>query len=74
MRCRLAASILMSEHLTNPHACYGDEVMLDLGAGQINGTVMHADDVEIEISTDGGDTPHTFYIDDLVDIMIITRA
>jgi len=60
--------------MTYPNPCYGDSVMLDFGAGQVNGMVMHVDDVEIEISTDGGDTSHTFYVDDLVDVVIIERA
>lgn len=50
---------------------YGDEVEIDLGAGQFNGLVMHIDEAEIEITTDGGDTSITVWLDDVVEITIM---
>lgn len=53
---------------------YGDEVMIDLGAGQLNGSVMHIDEHEIEFTQDGGDTSTTVWLDDLVDLVVIREA
>lgn len=53
---------------------YGDEILIDLGAGEFIGTVMHVDDDELEFSTDGGDTSTSVWLDDLVDLTILVRA
>jgi len=49
---------------------YGDDVMIDLGAGQLNGMVMHIDDCLIEITADGGNTSQLIWADDIIDITI----
>ena len=50
---------------------YGDEVLIDLGAGEFIGSVMYINEFEIEISTDGGDTSRTVWLDDLVGLQIL---
>ena len=53
---------------------YGDTVLIDLGAGQFVGNVMHVDDASVEISPDGGDTSQVFWLDDLANIEILDKA
>ncbi len=50
---------------------YGDEILIDLGAGEFTGSVMHIDDAKVEISADGGDTSQTVWLDDIVDLTIL---
>lgn len=53
---------------------YGDTVSIDLGAGNFVGSVMHIDNDEIEITTDGGDTSQEIWLDDIIDITILESA
>lgn len=52
---------------------YGDTILVDLGAGEFIGSVHMITEDELEISTDGGDTTQTVWLDDIINITVLER-
>lgn len=53
---------------------YGDEIILDVGNGDIHATVIFIDEHEMEYSETGGDTTDFVWLDDLVSLRITREA
>lgn len=49
---------------------YGDEALIDFGDGEVRASIMHIDSDEIEVTTDGGDTSVTAWLDDLAGLAL----
>lgn len=53
---------------------YGDEIILDVGNGDIRATVVFIDEHEMEYSEDGGDTTEFVWLDDLSRCIVVREA